>query len=353
MSAAVAVEKKIPESIKRAVYLREMLNNNNRNFAYGKRAEHSYKKIFVPVEHDIRLMRFASDHIGALSDCFILYAVSMMGVSTIENIILFLKALAEKNKDLSLPNIKDYELIKRRVESLIKNGFLFKHHYEVAIENEAGDKMVKKVNLFSIEKSGLQLINQRLGSKVVINDWMDAKPLNELMGWGACGYVQGRVASSGKFIEHKQGLFRTKAFGTALFPGELRMQQKNGESVSVGFVQGFMRHNKAAQTVEQYEDSCFKMINMIKQYFYMKDVVKKVNSCMVIVVEDNPDLMAVADFIHKTKALVDDYDRIYFTGEGVIRAAQSAKEVKEGFLQLRAVSEKEVDFVPCEPVFIS
>ena len=352
MAATAAVKKSVPDAIKKTVYLRELLNDKNRSFAYGKQVQESYQKEFTAVNNDVRLMRFANDQLGAVSDCFILYAISMMGVTDVENIQLFLRVLSNKHKDLSISDMSNYDSVKKRVDALVRNGFLFKHRYEIRTEDATGKKIVKKINLYSIEKSGQYLVNQRLGTKVNINEWMDAKPLSELMGWAACGYVRGRVAASGKFIEHKQGIFRTKAIGTAMFPGEVKMQQTNGESVSVGFVQGFMRHNKAIQTVEQYEDHCYQTINLIKQYFYLKNL-KHENACVVVVVEDNPDLMTVADFIHKTKALVDDYDRIFFTGEGVIRAAASVSEVKDGFLQLRAISDKDVDFIPCEPGFIA
>lgn len=351
MSAAAAMA--LNEDIKQSIYIREMLNGADRRFVYSKGAQDSYEKVFSPVNHDVRLLNFAKDQIGAISDCYILYAVSMMGVCDIESVMLFLRVLSNKHKDLSISDMKDYDGVKKRFTSLVKNGFLFKHRYEFKTEDASGKKTSRKiVNMYSIERSGQLLISQKLGTRLNVNEWIDAKPLNELMGWAACGYVKGRIVESGRFVEHKQGVVRTRAIGTAMYPGEVKMLSKNGESINVAFIQGFMRHNKAAQTRAQYEDSCLYTVNIIKQFFYLRDVQKKL-SRMVVVVEDNPDLMTVADFIHSSGILSEDYDRIYFTGEGVVRAARDGEDVSKSFLKIRDNGDGTYDFEPAAPDFIN
>ena len=347
-AAAAAVQ--VDDNIKRSIYIRELLNGDRRNFAYSKMAEKTYSKAFSAMKHDIRLMNFARNIVGAVSDCYILYAIAMMGVCDIESIMLFLRVLSNKNKELLIGDMRDYEGVYSRVELMVKNGMLFKHSFEFKREREGVKRPTVRINLYSIEKSAQHLITQKLGTKLAVNEWIDAKPLNELMGWAACGYVKGRVAECGRFLEYKQGVVRTKAIGTAIYPGEVKLQSKDGKPVSVAFVQAFMRHNKAFHTVEQYQDMCIHTINTIKQYFYMKDQ-KNDNCCVVVVVEDNPDLMTAGEIIHNAGILKEDYDRIYFTGEGVIRGVPDS-EVKDCFLQLRDDGGENFMYVAADPVFV-
>ena len=259
-AAAAAVQ--IDTGIKRAVYIRELLNSEARNFVFSKAAQESYTKEFNAVKHDIRLMNFARDIVGAISDCYILYAVAMMGVCDIESVQMFLGALSQKNKDLAISDMRDRDSVKKRFTALVKNGFLFKHRFEYRMEGSDGKKITKKINMYSVEKSGQHLVAQKLGAQLAVNEWIDAKPLSELMGWAACGYVKGRVVESGRFLEYKQGVIRTKAIGTAMYPGEVKMQRKDGQAVTVGFIQAFMRHNKAIQTKEQFDDSCLRTVRI-------------------------------------------------------------------------------------------
>lgn len=342
---------KVDDAIKRLVYIRELLNSDRRNFAFSKTAQETYAKEFNAVKHDVRLMNFARDIVGAISDCYILYAIAMMGVCDIESIMLFLRVLSNKHKDLAIADMRDYDGVKKRVDSLVRNGFVFKHSFEFKREKESGRRVTVKVNLYTIEKSAQHLVTQKLGAKLAVNEWIDAKPLSELMGWAACGYVKGRIVESGRFLEYKQGVVRTRAIGTAMYPGEVKMLGSDGQIVTVGFIQAFMRHNRLIQTEEQYKDACLYTINTIKQFFYLRDVQQK-NANVVVVVEDNPDLMTAAEVIHKTKILREDYGRIYFTGEGIIRASSDAG-IGDCFLQLRDLGGEEFDFVPVVPTFIT
>ena len=348
--SAVALSVLEDDDIRKSIYIREFLNNGKRNFAFSRDAQNSYTKDFNAVKHDIRLMNFARDIVGAISDCYILYAVSMMGVCDIESIMIFLRVLSKKNKDLAIYDTGDYDAYKKRVDSLFRNGFLFKHTYEYQREKKDGRKVTVRVNMYTIEKSAMHMVAQKLGAHIVVNEWIDAKPLSELMGWAACGYVRARIADGGEFLEYKQGRINTKAIGTAMYPGEVKMRGASGEKMLVGFVQGFMRYNKTLQTEEQHMDSCLRTVNTIKQFFYLRDTQNK-NPYVVVVVEDNPDLMKVGEIIQRSGILKGDYERIYFTGEGAVRDTPNNR-IGECFLQLRDLGGSEFDFIPAVPVFL-
>ena len=62
--------------------------------------------------------------------------------------------------------------------------------------------------------------------------------------------------------------------------------------------------------------------------------------------------MTVADYISRAGILADDYERIYFTGEGAIR--QTADEdVCDCFLQMRDLNGDGYDFVSVVPEFMT
>ena len=99
----------------------------------------------------------------------------------------------------------------------------------------------------------------------------------------------------------------------------------------------------------QFEEACIYTVNTIKQFFYVKDL-RGENACVVLVVEDNPDLMIAADYIHRAGILKEDYGRIFFTGEGIIREAKT-EEIGDCFLRMRDAGGNAFDFTPASVPF--
>ena len=73
--------------------IRNNLDAAGRHFAYNSTIAATYDKEYKVVSNDIRLLKFAEDEFGAISDIYILYAVICMGVADSYSIYQFLRNL--------------------------------------------------------------------------------------------------------------------------------------------------------------------------------------------------------------------------------------------------------------------
>ncbi len=347
------------EELQRAVDMRVLLDSDVRRYKYDSATGGTYKKEFKAVNRDTRLLSFAMDEIGAASDCYIMYAIIVLGVADLEGIRLFLKAMHAKHKDLSISDMseKSIDAIRSRLHQLAKLGFLFRHCYSVTCRNPKGEMSEDGVSLFTITNSAQSFVDNKLEKTTAVNEWIQAKPLYVLEGFAACAYISGRIAQNKGYIEHKQGVFKTAAIGVRSIANVLKMSKNDDPSVPVyvGFMYSFRHLNKATQTMDDYHDLCERLGFMMKQFLYCYDSKKRVTR-LVIVVEHNADLVEVADIIVKNPNLLEDYDRIFFTGEGLIRnKAKDDTDFRDCFLKMVKAPRTKAKyvFVPAEPDFIS
>ena len=170
---------------KRAIAIRNSLQEGTKHYFYNDQVVMSYSKNFQALNHDVKLLRFAEDSIGAVSDCYILYSVAMMGVADLDGIRLFLNALRSNNKGLLIQDSEDRDLLRRRLRTLYQNGFLFKHTYTIPTVDYYGEERTDNISMYSITKDGHSLMNQKLSKRLMVNEWLMAKPLVELISWTA------------------------------------------------------------------------------------------------------------------------------------------------------------------------
>ncbi len=341
-------------SKRNAISIRNSLSEGLRRYVYTKEAIETYDKNYNYLNEDVRLLRFAEDTLGAQSDCFILYAISMMGIADIDGVRLFLGALANKNKDLYIADMSDTDTVRTRIKTLYENGFLLKHTYQVYVEDTPGfEGKLNNISLYTPLKFANSFMNQRLEKHVVYDEWFCAKPLYELVGFTSAAFAAGKVAQTKGFIEQKQGVFKTAAIGVCFISCVLKMKTDKDHTAYVGFIPSFLHRDRSIMTDDDYDDVAYRRVNMIKQYLYFRDQ-KRQLARAVVVVEDNADLVEIGRWILQNGSLYDDLDRVYFTGEGALRNVKS-DSVKKKFLRLvkpRKKGDVEVDFEAAIPDFI-
>lgn len=336
------------EQLKKSVALRTILNSNSRHYRFEEGVIDSWGKEYHRLEHDIKLLRFAEDQMGAYSDCFILYAIACLGVADQESIRMFLKALRDNCAGVTIMDVDNPDYVRERLRALVSLGFIFKFHYSLEVLNGDNEAIPNAVTLFTIDPGGQTFMNKVLEKRTVVHEWLQAKPIFELVGWAACSYVAGRVINEGKFIEARQGVFATKIVGTVFIPGLFKMII-DGQEAYVGFINAFLHRGKGMETVSEYMKRCEYMVTVINQYFFNRDK-KRVVARMVVVVENNPDLVEIADWINKDGSLENDYDRLYFTGEGAMRYV---RDIRKSFLQMKkTVTNEGYSFVTVVPDFL-
>lgn len=334
-----------------SVRIIKLLNNDSRHFKWDDDAKETWERTYYRLDHDIKLLRFAEDAIGAISDCYLLYAVSCLGCTDTDGVRMFLRAMRDNNAGVTIMDIDNLDYVRERMKSLASLGFLFIFNYTVYAHDPNGKVNENGIKLFTMDKGGQTFMNQKLAKRTAVHEWMQAKPEFELIGWAACAYVHGRISNAGKYIEAKQGIFQTKAIGTVFIPSILRMSLEDGNPADLGFIDAFLHKGQGFMTDKDYADRCVFKVNLIKQYFFNRDSKGHI-ARVIVVVEDNADLVEIATWIDKMNNLVDDYDRIYFTGEGAMRYQT---DIKNSFLQMRKGTGKQsqpFNFIPVVPDFL-
>lgn len=294
------------------------LDADGRHYVFDSGVADSYSKDFKMVANDRRLLEFAEDVVGAISDMHILYAVAIMGVADYETVYRFLKNLKSRHKELAIAGSDDPSGIRNRLRAMFQLGLLFKHMYRVPVYKDDGAPDVDEVTLYTVTPTAVAMINNKLDSHVLCQEWIQVKPLYDLEGWAACSSVACTVDSYPTCIERKQGAFKTPFLGaTTIIPSILKLQGTKDENIFVGFVPAFLHMNSAAQTKEQFQRDIEYRINVMRQFLFSQDKKEHV-ARLVVVVEDSTDLGVVTNYILKSDELRDDFYRIFFTGEGAM-----------------------------------
>ena len=338
-----------------AVGIRKDLSRYDRIFRIDDDIKASCQKIFKYIPYEMKLNMFAEDTVGVISDTYILYAIAMLGTANRETIVNFLSTIKKKDSSLyiSMSAIQDRETFILSVKNLSRAGFLFRHCYNVIADDENGNPQESLVTLYSLSEDGLYLVNNKLSKKLAFNAWFQAKPLSELVGWASAAYCGTMLAQNSGFHGFIQGVFHTKLIGTVMMPPTILTDIGGAEEdhpAYVMFMPAFLHQDDSYQTEFDYEQSCKRFVNAIQQYFYDSDVRRRYGRA-VIVVEDNDDLVNAASRIAENPELQENYDRIFFTGEGVFRAG---RKLSESFLKMVADESDPSGFkiVAYEPDFV-
>lgn len=335
------------ELLKKTYVVRKGLDSENRHFTYSDGIAASYTKIFNYVSADTKMLDYARDEVGTISDCYILYAIAHLGVAEVDSIMIFLRALSKKYPDLAVV-CEDKNEVRDRLRLLHRKGYLFKHRYETSVTYN-GESIKEMVTFYSLGEDANNMVKQRLQKRVSINSMIQMKPLRELIGWNCAGLVGSAIANGCTgFVNYLERVLRTKQIGAVYFPCELKVVN-NSNSYYIAVMPAYMGMDKMYQTELDYAEWCAFKLNMIKNYLYCRTT--KGVSYVVVAVEDNADLNDITQKIHNTGYLEEYYDRILFTGEGVVK---DYLPIDSAFLRIHrnSSSEKGYELLQCDVPFV-
>jgi len=342
---------KVNELDKITYLLRRDMDSGNKSFVYNADVETVYEKYYRYVTADQRLLSFALDYACMVSDCYIMYAIAHMGVADKKSILLFLETIASKYPKLNIKYRGEKGEFEQRLRALCRYGFLFRFLYTVDGKKENGEFGENAICLYTLVESGYEVVNQRLQKRVAKNGAIQFKPMSELIGWASAAYVGACIArSSGKhFVDFLDRVLRTKQLGAVYLPVELKTNV-DGAVYYIAVVSSYLQHNEISQTEEDYAEYCAFKINTIKNYLYCRTT--KGTSIVVVTVENNADLMDISSLIYSTGILTPYLDRVYFTGEGILK--QRGDDASKAFLRMYLDEKEEIGygFEYAVPVFI-
>lgn len=338
------------ELAKATLLLRTNFNSTKRRYIYSLETEETYDKKYTYVEPDRQLLRFANDYFGTFSDCFILYAVAVLGVADRKTIQLFLRNMKARNPDLYIEDPANEANLKARISALEKCGFLFSIGYFYKDYTDESNVKQMPVRLYTIGQEGMNFMNRKLQKRIAYNKWMQALSFNELLATAASAYVGAWMATTRYFREQLDGVFRNRSIGVYYLPAEMKFQ-RGEDRAYVAVVSSFLNFDKRIYSQQDYNQVCVNKINLIKSYLTNRTT--KGIAYVVVTVHDNNDLLKMAKLILETGVLLEDLERIYFTSEGAMRCSD---EVNQSFLKMSTEydenKELTFDFYYAEPDFM-
>lgn len=328
------------------------LNSSRRRFPLKDDESYAYAKYYQAKDIEEKLYRFAIDSFGTISDCFILFAMAKLSVCSKEAVGLALKALKKKNYSFSISCVNnkgeiDSEALGKRLTALYKNGLYYKHAYYLdTINQSTGQEDEGRYFVFTLDRGSQQLMNKKLQKSEVFDEWLQASPVQELLGIASASFVAATIANDDAFVEFKNRVFRTKVAGTRILGNELKFHTDSDYYVTC--IPGYLHFDKRIADENMFEDWCIDRLHTIHQYIFFREA-RKQNGRVVLVVDSEDDLNRCIDMISRTKMLDEYLDRLYITGEGVFR---HTIKTEERFMQLERVGD-EMELIPSYPDFLA
>lgn len=293
-------------------------------YKYNDCVEETIEKEYNYIDVNRKLFAYAQGDSGTIFDCFILYAISILGVADRESIQIFLKNMKKRYSELYIGDVSNSENIRVRIANLKKMGYVFASIYRCDSNNKGSLTSTGEHSLYTIDVEGNELMNRVLGKRMPYNRWLAAMSANEMVGWACASYVGSCMSHHSNFVEYLDGAFRARNTGTYIFPSEIKFF--NGvDNHYVVIIPSYLKQNRKTQTELDYAEYKVRKVNLLRNYLDFRT--KKGVTDAVICVENVDDLREMTYLIFQTENLVEYLPRIYFTGEGILRNTSKLEEV--------------------------
>lgn len=304
---------------------RVMLDSKDREFICTDLIKESHDKGYNYKDSDVRRLQFTLDALGMTSDCYILYAIAHMGCATKDTIVAFLTAIANKYPDLHI--VCGKENINECLRFMYGLGLVQKIFYDVFL---GPNKKQERITLYITTEDGVGYVKQHLKKRCTYNIAFYTKHIKDLIGWGCAAFVGSTLAERNSgFVEFSEGVLRTKQMGAMFFPCEWKAKVEE-TMYYVAFQPAYLEYDKSYMTSLDYEDCCMNAVDIVRNYINCRT--KNGIPCVVIVVEDNRDLNAIAANIMANGTMQGMLENIYFTGEGALLGHK--EDEKNAFFQI-------------------
>ncbi|MBR4606120.1 MAG: hypothetical protein IKO41_07825 [Lachnospiraceae bacterium] len=306
-----------------------------KKYVTGKMELSSFRPRGKFVSPDEMLLSFANDSVGMVSDAFILYAVAWMGVASKEAIQGFLEAKRGMGGDLLISGRESLDrFLMNRIHVLLERGMLCAYKY-VTRGN-------MPVQLYGITDGGFDVMKQRLKTgKFANNHMFFAKPAREIIEWAAATYVGSVLLGGDRVACELRRVFYSTLTGNLFFPFEFKSEGDNGNLFYVAGFNGNWAQYPEIQTKADYDRWLKEQLEAVYSYLTKRAADGTAIAC--IVVENGESLRLACNAIAGHEGLLTCLDRIVFTGEGMVRAAQESGEggIRNAFVRME-VNEKKI-----------
>lgn len=325
-----------------------LLEKPNRKYKYEFSCEETYEKKYKYIESSRRKFAYAQDECGGIYDCFILYAIAVMGIADRDSIQLFLKNLKKCSPDLYIASMDDADGLRARVRALIRYGYIFATSIAYPYQ-ENGTYSKRNNEYYTLDKDAIEMMNRTLSKRIPYNKFLENMPACRILGWASVSYAGSYICNHSNFCAYLDGKFQSKMLGKFYFPSEIKFFD-GVEYHYVGMLDAYLLKDRRTQSEMDFAEWQAFKINAIKNYLAVRT--KTDITEFIICVQDVVDLEKIGSLILRTKILEEYLPNIYFTGEGLLK---SAEYIEEAFLQMLPAEETQQDkpeFRFIQPAFL-
>jgi len=295
----------------------ELLDAKDRHYKYSAYSTTDMQKIYNYVDTGLKLLSFAQDECGTVSDVFILYAIAMMGIVDEDGILLFLQNIKRRHPEFNIAHLESRKDLAARLRALQKFGYIYVIKNK-CLHEHGGKAETIEWNFYFLTKDANELVCHKLSRRIPYNNWLMAAPFNKILEWTACSFIGSRICHHSNYEEYLSGYFQSKLLGKYFFPSEIKFH--DGESDHYIAVLGsYLYRNDDRQTEGDFKRVKIDKINAIKNYLSVRAPRDGDEAGVIVVVDTIQDLAVMAEAIEKTRTLLEYLPNIYFTGEGILK----------------------------------
>lgn len=299
----------VAENYEKIVKMRQYMKDHPSIYTYfdGLNYEKSYKQ----VDYEAKSLAIVNGEINTISDCYIIYAIAVLGCADIQTIARFLQVYRKRNPELFIPELSK-DSLKNRLNALKKHGFLFNIQYVIpAVEGSEDNKTEAKCSLYTAGKDAVSIMNSRLRKQVKPNNWIEVKPVDELIGIAASSAVLARIAESEAFKKFETGIFRGRNSGTTWLDGEF-VSEIDNQRYYVAIMSLYLHKHPEYATEEDQKELVNYKLNTIRDY--LRTRTQKGIAKVILVSENNDDMVRFSRSLMSTGAFDEDMlKNVHFT----------------------------------------
>lgn len=333
-----------------AYLLGQSSENKERVYAYTENQKDGFSRKYNYWKEEIKTDCYVKGFFGQPSDCYILYAICILGACTRDNIATFLNAYTRAHKNLQIPKElltlgKKISSLHARLNELVKYGEVIRFSYRAGTE---------EITLFCISKDGQMLMNKVLGKRTPLNPWEVAAPVLEIMATGAVAFTTCEIIKNcGTLVKLKEEPLKTPSLGTEILPPVIHCDNANGRQIVLTYP-AYLRLIPDYQTKDDFGQYALHKIEVLNNFLYHYTASRHASSdetpYVVLVAEDGEDIEKIGILIRESSLLGKHghLERIYVTSEGMLR---TVKKTKDAFLQYVTEQDGEITVRKSIPPF--
>lgn len=318
------------DNYEKIVSMRSFMDNHPSPFTYVPEME--VKKDYKYKDYEGKALAFINGEVYQISDCYIIYAITILGCAEPAAIVSFLANYKKRNPDLNIPDF-DKDSIKSRLNALKKHGFLFYISYVDNSKVGTSPEITKPSlrSLYTAGKDSVSLMNSRLRKQLKPNEWLCAKPTDELLGIAASASIFGKLMSSPNFVSFSENaIFKGKYSGTVWLDNEF-ISNVDGQKYYIGMMSLYLHKNSNYTTKEDFNSLIEHKLNILKEYLTYRT--QKGIAKMILVCESNKDMHRMAKSIKSSGAFDQEkLDNIHFTSASLV--SEYGKGTTDWFLHM-------------------